>query len=221
LDFSQALTFQFKDPNWLSKLLIAALVSLIPVIGQLLILGWSLEITRRVIARESQELPQFDFSIALLRGLKAWGINLVYALPALVIAFPLGTGLGLIIAATDGRAAVVWTLAALCLTGVLIVYGLILALILPAAYGNLLAQQEQFSAGLDLKRIYQLVRRGPLAYLLVLIGGFLCGLITMFGLVGCIIGVVATGVYSSTVMAHLYGQAYLETQLYRPVSYPA
>jgi len=38
----------------------------------------------------------------------------------------------------------------------------------------------------------------------------MCGFITMFGLVGCVIGVVATGAYAMTVMGHLFGQAYRE-----------
>ena len=57
MDFGLALTYQFKDPNWPKKLLVAALISLIPVIGWFFVFGWSLEVTRRVIQNETQALP--------------------------------------------------------------------------------------------------------------------------------------------------------------------
>jgi hypothetical protein len=210
LDFSQALTFQFKDLRWLQKLALAALVSLIPVIGQIIVLGWSFRIARAVITQEEQQFPELDLVEDFVRGFKGWVINLVYALPAIVFAFPLTIGLGLVIAATDGRTAVVWTLLALCLTGLLVAYGLVLALVLPAAYANFIAQDEQLLAGLNLRQVFGLVRREPVAYFMVFLGGLLCAFITMFGLVGCVIGVVATGAYALTVMGHLYGQAYRE-----------
>ncbi len=212
MDFGSALTYQFRDPRWQHKFLLAALLSLIPVFGQLLILGWSLAITRRVMNQETDALPELDLSTDLLRGLKGWGISLVYSLPALLLAIPLSIGLGLMIAINDGRAATVWALAALCLTALLIGYSLVLGFILPAAYATLMAQNEQFSAGLNLRVVLRLLRRGPVAYFMVFLGGILCAFITIFGLVGCIIGVVLTSTYSMTVMAHLFGQAYLDSK---------
>ena len=210
MDFSHALTFQFKDPRWVQKIGLAALVSLIPVVGPMIVLGWSFRIARAVMFQEVQQFPELDLAEDFLRGLKGWGINLVYSLPAILFAFPLATGLGLVIAATDGRTAAVWTLLALCLIGLLVAYSLVLALVLPAAYANFIAQDEQFQAGLNFRQVFSLVRRGPVAYFMLFLGGLLCGFITMFGLVGCVIGVVATGAYSMTVMGHLYGQAYRE-----------
>ncbi len=210
MDFSQALTFQFKDPRWIQKLSIAALISLIPVVGQVIVQGWSFRIARSVISGEEQQFPELDLAEDFLSGLKGWGISLVYSLPAILFAFPLAIGLGLLIAATDSRAAAVWTLMALCLTGLLVAYSLVLALVLPAAYANFLAQGEQFQAGLNFRQVFGLIRRGPVAYFMVFLGGILCAFITMFGLVGCVIGVVVTGAYATTVMGHLYGQAYRE-----------
>ena len=210
MDFSQALTFQFKDPRWVQKIGLAALISLIPLVGQIIVLGWSFRIARAVITQEEQQFPELDLAEDFLRGLKGWGINLVYALPVIVFTFPLTIGLGLLIAATDGRSAAVWTLLALCLTGLMVAYSLVLAFVLPAAYANFIAQEEQFQAGLNFRQIFGLIRCGPVAYFMVFLGGLMCAFITMFGLVGCVIGVVATGAYAMTVMGHLYGQAYRE-----------
>jgi uncharacterized membrane protein len=40
MDFGRAFSFVFEDPDWLKKVAIAGLVMLIPVIGQLVVLGW-------------------------------------------------------------------------------------------------------------------------------------------------------------------------------------
>ena len=39
MDFSLALTFQFKDPRWIQKIGLAALISLIPVVGHMIVSG--------------------------------------------------------------------------------------------------------------------------------------------------------------------------------------
>jgi hypothetical protein len=148
----------------------------------------------------------------LVRGLKAWGLSLIYLLPALLLAVPMGFGFGILFAANDGRAASFWLIAGLCLLAGLIAYGLVFTFILPAIYGNFLANQERFEAGLNVSNVLRLVRKNPVAYFLVMIGGFLCVFITFLGLAGCIIGIAATSLYTQTIVAHLYGQAYRSTE---------
>ncbi len=213
MDFSQALTFQFKDPRWVQKFLLAALLSLIPIFGQAVVFGWSLAISQRVMRGDAELLPELDLTNDLLRGLKAWGFSLIYLLPALIITAPIVVGIGFVVVGTEGRSGYLWLLAGLCLVALLIVYGLALIFVLPASYGNFLANGEKFQAGLDVKEAVRLLRRNPAAYFLVMIGGILCMFITSLGLAGCIIGVIVTSLYSLTIMAHLYGQAYRITNI--------
>ena len=88
MDFGLALTYQFKDQDWPQKILLASLVSLIPVFGWFVVFGWSLEITRRVILDDPQPLPRLDFINDFVRGLKGLVLNVVYSLPALVVVIP-------------------------------------------------------------------------------------------------------------------------------------
>ena len=44
MDFGKALTYQFKDPEGLKKILLVSLLSLIPVFGWMIAFGWSLKI---------------------------------------------------------------------------------------------------------------------------------------------------------------------------------
>lgn len=212
MDFSLALSYPLRDPKWGQKVLLAGLLSLIPIFGPVWVLGWSLGITRQVIAQRLQTLPEFDLAQDLLRGLKACGIGLIYSLPILVVIVSLGIGFGITLLTNDGQAATIWALTALCMVVLLIVYSLMVTLALPAAYANFLAHEEQFSSGLNIKEITSLIQRGPAAYFLVWIGSIMCAFITLLGLVGCVIGVIFSGGYALMVMAHLYGQAYREAE---------
>ena len=211
MDFGAALTYFFRDPRWARKFLLAGLISLIPVFGHLVVLGWAMHVARGVIEQLEQPVAELDLAEDFLRGLKIWGLNLIYALPGLVIGFPLSLGAGVMLAsAGDQSRFAAFALFFLCLSIVLVFYGVFLALLLPAAYGNLLAHGEQFSAGLDVKEVLGLIRHGPVAYFLVLIGGMMSAFITLFGLAGCLIGVVFSGTFAQIVMAYLIGQAYRE-----------
>jgi hypothetical protein len=48
---------------------------------------------------------------------------------------------------------------------------------------------------------------------MVLVGGFLAGMIAMVGTIACVIGVFFTIAYANAINAHLMGQAYNEAKL--------
>ena len=69
MDFGLAFSYVFQDRDWLRKVGIVALISLIPILGQLVLIGWSLNITKRVIERHPEPLPEVDFGGDLARQL--------------------------------------------------------------------------------------------------------------------------------------------------------
>jgi len=215
MDFGLALTFQFKDPDWLKKILLVSLITLIPVVGWIFAFGWSLGISRRVIRGEmtDQTLPEIDLARDLVRGLQGFLIGLVYNLPALAISIPLAIIFIFASASiSNGQFDNIWLVWLVCLIPIVLIYTVAMTMFIAAAYGNFLAHDESLIAGFELGRITRLVRRAPLAYFLVLVGQVLCTFIAFFGLAACIIGIFVTSAYTLTVMAHLYGQAYLEAQ---------
>ncbi|WP_299030036.1 DUF4013 domain-containing protein [uncultured Thermanaerothrix sp.] len=210
MDFGMAFGFVFQDKDWLRKVLIVALVSLIPIIGQLVVLGWGLNVTRRVMARDPQPLPDLDFGNDLARGFQAFVIGLVYALPIILISGIfglLGSLLGIDSGNTSDAVGAIYLLFSLCFGLFSLVYGVFLALALPAAYANFLAKGS-LGAGLNFGEVFRLVRAAPGAYLLVLVGSFIVGLIAPLGVILCFVGVLLTYAYGMAVMGHLYGQAY-------------
>ena len=213
MDFGLALTYQFKDPDWVKKLLLAALISLIPVMGWVFVFGWSLEVTRRVIKNETQVLPEIDLARDLVRGLEGFLINLVYNLPVLIITVPLSIILAFTSAEFNNNMqmfAGMWVLSVLCAFPLAIFYSIAITMITASAFGAFLVQDESLAAGFNLAQVIRQVRKAPTVYFLVLIGQIMCGFIAFFGIAACVVGLVFTMTYSMTVMGHLYGQAYKE-----------
>jgi hypothetical protein len=212
MDFGKALTFQFKDSEGIKKILLVSLLSLIPVIGWIIAFGWSLKISRLVIEDDPQPMPEIDIAADLVRGLQGFVINLVFNLPALVIAVPLSVIFVFSSFAFNDSLVFgsLWVLTVFCVMPIAVLYSIAVVMFSAAAYANFLAQGESLAAGFRLSQVFGLVKKVPVAYFLVLIGQFICSFIAFFGLVGCIIGVVFTTAYSWSVMGHLYGQAYKE-----------
>ncbi len=208
MDFGLAFSYVFQDKDWLRKVGIVALISLIPVLGQLVLLGWSLNITKRVIDRHPETLPEVDFGGDLARGFSAFVIGFVYSLPITLFGVVFGV-LDSVVAAQSGSDAVRTFIAilSLCFSLFVLIYGVAIAIILPAAYGNYIAKGN-LSAGFALSEVFGLVRANIGAYLIVLLGSFVGGLIAPLGTILCVIGVILTYTYTVAVMGHLYGQAY-------------
>jgi len=209
MEFGKAFVYQFEDQEWLKKLGIGALLLLIPLLGQLWIAGWSLEITKRVIRRDPEPLADWDdFGGYLVRGFLVFIIGFVYALPIILVSacvsvlFPSAFDLS----ASNEVATSAWIVVA-CVNCVIVLYSILLALFIPAALGNF-AVKEQFGAAFRFGEVWGLVRAAPGAYILVFLGTILTGFIAGLGIILCFIGVVITISYANSVMGNLMGQAY-------------
>jgi ABC-type transporter Mla maintaining outer membrane lipid asymmetry permease subunit MlaE len=209
MDFARAFTYVFDDPDWLKKIGIMALIFLIPIIGQLVLLGWMLRITRNVVANDPRPLPEMDFGADLGTGFQAFIVGLVYAIPILIVAIPFSILTASAANSSGNDAGVFVALASLCVVAFAIIYGLLLAFMLPAAYANM-AVKKELGAGLRFGEIWKLVRSNPGAYLVVVAGTIVASLVAQLGVIACFIGALATYVYAMAINGHLYGQAYRE-----------
>ena len=219
MDFARAFSFQFQDPDWVKKIAIIALISLIPIVGQFVALGWSLDVTRRVIQRDQTPLPDLRFGEQLGHGFRGFVVGLVYALPIILIQLPIIIASSLVSSGNVNPDVANTVLAAVsvCCGGLIVVYSLFLAVILPVATTNFVAQ-NRIGAALRLGEVLGLFRAAPGAWLFVLLGVIVGGFVASFGTILCVVGVIFTSAYVLSVTGHLYGQAYLESvrnQAYR------
>lgn len=214
MNFGRAFTYAFEDPEWLKKVGIAALVILIPVIGGIVLMGWGLEITRRVINNDPQPLPDWsNFGSFLSNGFKELVTVIAYLLPVIVI-YGCGITLTIGIAAAAGNndnsnaASGIATVVMLCMYCFVILFALAAGLLIQPALGNLAATGE-LSAAFRFNEVFGLLRAAIGPYLLSILAIALAAIIlSPIGSAICGIGVLATSAYLTTLSSHLHGQAY-------------
>lgn len=213
MEFGRAFSFVFEDPDWLKKVGIAALVFLIPIIGQIVLMGWGLEITRRVINHDPTTLPDWsNFSDFLLKGFHAFVVSLVYTLPGiLVIICGQLLLLGVASSVSDSNSntvGVIVTAATVCMICFVSLFFIAAGFVIPAATGNLAATGE-LSAAFRFNEVLGLVRAAPGPYVMVILGVLLASIILApVGALVCGIGVLITTAYTTALSGHLTGQAY-------------
>ena len=224
IDYSSAFTYIPKETRWLRKSAIMGLSLFVPIIGGMLMWGYMVETMRRVIAGETPILPDWGNNLGdvIKKGLKAWVVTLIYALPLFVL---LGCGFIPILATAIGSSSKdsstlssVSSLILFCLSCLASIYSIPLMIVIPAAFGKL-AATDDLKAALRVREVFALIRAKPVVYIDVAVAaavaniGLLCvgALVGSIGLIICGLGLVipfyALG-YATLVSAHLYGQAY-------------
>ena len=208
MDFGKAFSFVFEDEDWVKKIAVGGLISLIPVIGIFLVLGWGVEITKRVINGDAEVLPDWsDFGGYLSRGFMVFVIAFLIFLPVILVQ-SCGSGLPFLTDSYDQEAltTALWVLTA-CFTCITILYSIVAYMILPAAVARYAATGD-FGAAFKLGEIFKVVRNNLGTYAMVLLGGIVASLVASLGTIACVIGVLFTTVYSFAINGHLWGQAY-------------
>jgi hypothetical protein len=228
MDAAKSFSFPFEDPDWVSKLGLGALISMIPILN-FAWTGYLVDIIRSVMNNDGDVLSTWDdLGKKFNEGLILFGAWIVYASPIL-IAFCLPLGLiassGLISGNSDmqdiGR---ILTEAEgvlfYCLLCVFILYALVLSIIYPVILVSF-AREGTFASCFKLRQALDMIRNNTTGFftawvlsLAATIGtGLLIGFINLvvgwIPCIGWIVGLVltlASGVYSTAVYAHLFGQ---------------
>ena len=211
MNIGRSFTFFLDDPEWIKKLLLGALISLIPLVGGFIILGWALAVTRNVYNGIDNVIPDWsDLGGYLVRGFMAWVGAIIWASPVLLLFVCLVIG----IAATSGSevATAVLVLSGFGLAMVAIVY---MAIFLPVPIARY-AIKGDFGAMFAFSEILAEVRRGIRPLLMAMIVWLIASMIVApIGLLACFVGVYVTSALSYLMIGHAMGQAYREID--RPV----
>jgi len=90
MDIGKAFGFVFEDERWFSKILLGAVIMLIPIFGQLAVAGYVIDVIRNVMAGNPRPLPDWsDLGRKFMDGLMVTIANLVYGLPIWIIVCPI------------------------------------------------------------------------------------------------------------------------------------
>jgi ABC-type phosphate transport system permease subunit len=107
MNIGKSFSFVFEDPRWVTKvgigtlvLILSSLLSsvLIGILGYFIIAGYGLEVLRNVRKGELYPMPEWRdrWGEWLVLGVKAAVAVLVWSLPTIIIALPMGVGLALL-----------------------------------------------------------------------------------------------------------------------------
>jgi hypothetical protein len=200
-DFGDAFTWPTRDPEWVSKVLVVGLIGIIPIVGAMNLLGWTLNALDNLRGGRL-ELPPANFS-HLGRGVNLFLVLLVYGVAiACVLAVVYGGALAFDAAAASSNSTGLAAVGALLfgLAGlVALVVTLAFGLVQPVLY--LRTDRLGFGGGLDVRSIVATVRahfvKVLLAALLMYVGGFIGSL----GALLCFVGVIFTAPYGYAIMA--------------------
>lgn len=211
MDYGQAFTYPQQDAEWLKKWGIAALLSFVPVLGAIMVAGYALEITRRVITENPQTLPAWDdFGEIAKKGMYAVIIGIVYNLPVFVLGLCASIPNAMSTMSLDGSdsgqaMAGMFMFVSVCCSCLIFLLSIITGIIVPAALGKVAATND-LAAGFRISEVVGLVRAQPAVYLIVMLISVVAGFASLLGVIACFVGLFATTAYVALVNAHLVGR---------------
>lgn len=211
MDFGAAFSFVTADEDWAKKLGIAAVLALVGLItfglGLIPLAGWVLAITRRVSQGTEPVLPEWeDFGTLVMDGLKMLAIAIVWAIPVILIG--ICNGVVSAVVGSQGGDETITTVVSILTSCISIPYGILLALLQPAAFGHL-AFSDKLGEAINPLNAFKILRENFGGYIITaLVWLFVVPIIQSIGLIVCIIGVFPAIAYSSAVIGHMMGQAY-------------
>ena len=87
MDMRRAFSYVFDDDEWLTVILLGGLILFVPILGQIVLIGFLCETARNVATGNSRPLPKWNHLGETFRlGLSGLLIQLVYALPIILLA---------------------------------------------------------------------------------------------------------------------------------------
>ncbi len=213
MEFGKSFTYVFEDKDWVVKILLAAVIAFIPIVGALAVAGWGVEITKRAIHKDPEALPGWgDFVNYLIKGLVFILIGFVYMLPVILVQICSSGTVFLGQETGEDGIMLIANFVLACFGCLSFIYAVLVFFLIAAAVGRY-ADTGEIGSAFQFGKVFATVKAAPAPYLMVLVGGFLASMIAFAGIVACVIGIFFTMAYANTINAHLMGQAYYEAKL--------
>lgn len=189
MSIGRSFSFAFQDPAWLRKILILAVMFLIPIVGWLIIGGYLLRLLKNAIEGVPNPLPEWDnWGGDFAGGLKLLVVGFVWGIPLWIISWIL-------------RSADFWLLDFIAWLA-----GIAWGAVQMSAFGDL-SRNGNIADALK-ARPFQRVINNLNVWIIYMIGAFIFSLFALVGLIGLVIGIVFTIALAVVASTHLGAQAY-------------
>lgn len=196
-NLSQAGSFLFDDKDWIQKLLIGVAFMFLSIafVGLPFLLGYLLQLSRRSAAGEKLPLPDWNDLPALLgKGLMFLVVYLIYAVPLGILAllFLLIPGIGWFLAVTLPP----------------------LALLVAMPYLTVnFARHGDIGIAFDINGLIEFVKTNLNSVLICAVVSYLFFLISLFGVLALVVGILFTYYWALLAAFYLFGQVFYEAEL--------
>jgi hypothetical protein len=195
-NLGHAISFPFEDKDWIQKILIGAafLFLSVIVIGLPLLFGYLLELSRRSAAGDRFPLPDWQDIVGMLgKGLVFFVIYLIYAIPlgAIALLLTLIPGVGCVLAAT--------------------IPILALLFVMPYLVVNY-ARKGDLDVAFDFGGHIEFIKANITNLLIVTFLSYLIFLISFFGVLAFVLGLLFTLYWAVLAAFYLFGQVFYESE---------
>lgn len=208
IDLGKAFSSFFKDPSWFTKTLVAAFFMILSIvgIGILVLAGYFVQVTQRVMRQEDPVLPRWDgLGRKLVVGLKFCVAYLCYLIPVLLLLLPVLLAVPF---AGDGGETetlpILISIYTFAVSMLLLPYGLFLSVLSPVILYRF-AERERIGDAVDVFRLVRLFGNNWQNALVVALIGIGIQSVAPVGIMVFGIGLFFTVFYSLVVTAHMSG----------------
>jgi hypothetical protein len=214
VDFGRCFTFVTEDPEWVTKILLGGLFTLLSglLVGVPFIMGYWARTMKNVAAGQPRPLPAWDDLGGIFSdGLRLLGVYLVYTLGIMLVMALVG-GVVMVpliaIGSTDGgggAAAALGGLGILLFYGVILLVSLAAIVFLPAALVRSV-MRDSFAEGFAWQQIVSFIQANLGNYALSLVIYLLASFLSQFGMILCCVGLFPAAFWGYLVLAYGLGE---------------
>lgn len=172
MDVGQAFAFINEDEEWLKKVGVGAIVGAIPIVN-FAVFGYQAEVARNVAARVERPLPEWhDFGKFFVNGLRIVGAMFFYLLPVILLTLCASLSMFFLVEPTSQPAGSSTPPP----PEFFLIFGLMFACIMPyTIFLNIIwplftiqnAREEKFGVNFRFSEMWQLIRRQPGNYIII------------------------------------------------------
>lgn len=181
ISFERPFGYVFKDPSWVTKVLMGGLMALLSMflVGAFVLMGYQRKMFLKLKENPNAPMPEIEFGEDLSAGLPIFGIFICYYIPIMIVSVLLGMipCLGQLLSFAISLGLIVW---------------------MPVALSRYY-QTNRFGAAFEFGAIYEFIRVNFNNAALFVAIVFLAQMAAGLGVIACIVGVFFTGFWAMCV----------------------